>query len=115
MTRYKLVRIVDGRYLSANQRDEKPVRNYCLEYKVGKSTAVGGMGVACYKKRENALTPEHVAETRGHFNCGKPIALLELKPSGRTVFKADSYAKGHCYEGGINYRSVEVLEATMVP
>ena len=114
MIRYKLARIVDGRYLSANQQDDLPVANRCLEYKVGAVVGVGGKGIACYKKRENALKPHHIDETRGHFNCGKPIALLELKPSGKPVFKALEYEKGRCYEGGINYRSAKVLSATML-
>ena len=110
MTRYKLVRIVDGRYLSANTMEREPDGDSCLEYKVGEKTSVKDMGVACYKKKENALVPKHIKETQHYWNGGDPIALLKLKPIGRRVFTTCSYRKGMCYEGGINSRGVEVLE-----
>ena len=114
MTRYKLARIVNGKYLSANQGATDPDGTFCLEYRVGEITSTGGVGVACYKKKENALTDDHIRETRNGFNDGKPITLLTLRPIGRPVFSAINYGIGMSYEGGINYRSVEVLKAVQV-
>lgn len=113
MVRYKLVRIVGGRYLSANQEDLEPQTPFCFEYKVGEVTKIEGyFGVACYKRKKDAVTPAHIKETRYYFNKGDPIALLSIKPLGRRVYTDGQYRKGGCYEGGINYRSVEVLKAT---
>ncbi|KKK57599.1 hypothetical protein LCGC14_3052870, partial [marine sediment metagenome] len=80
--RFKLVRICDGKYLSANQREITPTPPNCLEYKVGEVTRVGGMGIACYKTLAYADKTNHIKETRHHFNGGDPIAIIELEPIG---------------------------------
>lgn len=114
MIRYKLVRIVGGRYLSANQAEDEPRGISCLEYRVGEITKVLGLGVACYKRKKDALKPGHIRETQKAFNGGRPIALLRLRPIGSRVFTDCRYKRGKVYEGGINYRSVEVLKATQI-
>uniref|UniRef100_A0A6M3LFF7 Uncharacterized protein n=1 Tax=viral metagenome TaxID=1070528 RepID=A0A6M3LFF7_9ZZZZ len=112
--RYKLARIVNGKYLSANQREREPYPPYCLEYEVGEVVEAPNKGIACYKRRKNALTPLHIAETSDYFNNGEPIALLKLEAIGRSVWTSFSYRKGETYEGGINYGKVKVLEATTI-
>ncbi len=114
MKRYKLARIVDGRFLSANQGETWPVGERCLEYRVGEIVSASNKGIACYKRKEDALKEHHIKETRDSFNSGNPIALLTLKPIGRVVYKAENYGKGMVYEGGVNYRSVEVLKAVQL-
>ena len=113
--KYKLARIVDGLLLSANNYRDKPLGDCCLEYKVGEITKVKGIGIACYKRKADALQPDHISETRGYFNHGNLIVLLKLRPIGKPVWTHADYKKGCVYEGGVNYRSVEVLEATIVP
>ncbi len=119
MDRYKLARVVDGMYLSANNEAERPwpkatiFADSCLEYKVGEVTTAKGKGVACYAKREDAMRLAHRQEAQG-FNHGMPIVLLTLRPIGRTVYADKRYCKGGAYEGGRNYRSVEVLAVTRI-
>ena len=103
MKRYKLVRIRDNKYISANTRYSP------LIYEVGEITTTPGKGVACYKSMEYADTFEHIQETMTFFNYGEPIAILEVEPIGRTVWRAKNYGRGGAYEGGINYRGVRVL------
>ena len=111
MIRYKLVRIINGHYLSANQKAIVPIPDQCLEYVVGWVTRTGSMGVAGYKELSDALTPGHIGETM-RFNRGKPIALLKLEPIGDPLVNdPDIYNVKGCYAGGINYQGVKVLEA----
>lgn len=115
MIRYKLARIVGERYLSANQNELEPNGIICLEYRVGEITCAKGVGVACYKRKENALTPGNIKETKGYYNKGRPIALLKLKPTGKaTHYRPTNYGEDGPYAGGINYRSVEVLEVEVL-
>lgn len=105
--RYKLVRIVDGRFFSANTLPPRME----LEYIVGRTTRATGLGVACYKRLEDAKAPRHLRETMGCFNKGKPIAILEVEPVGEADSGADvRYFKGGYYEGGINYPAVKVIK-----
>ena len=117
--RYKLARIVNGLLLSANSYLKSPDGISCLEYKIGEITKTNKdsetyRGIACYKTKEAALLLEHIDETRGSFNRGNLIVLLKLRPIGKPVWTNCTYRKYGCYEGGINYRSVKVLEATVV-
>ena len=114
--RYKLVRICNGKYLSANARGTKPAQSNeegilrfdVLQYKVGKTTRCPSRGVACYKELRFANTPAHIHETQHHFNQDKPIAILELEPIGKPVWHSENYNEGKPYEGGVNYRAVKV-------
>ena len=100
MIRYKLVRIINGHYLSANQKATAPIPDQCLEYVVGRVTRTGGMGVACYKELSDAITPDHIGETMRFFNNGKPIALLKLEPiGGSLVLDPETYKAKGCYAG----------------
>ena len=112
MRRYKLARIVNGQYLSANQCLFKADGKHCLEYIVGQTTSIDNeIGIACYKTKRNALKRDHIGETKD-YNNGKPIALLTLQTTDEpTKFHPFVYSKAGCYSGGINYPSVMVLEA----
>lgn len=104
MKRYKLVRIVDGRFLSAN--------TVCnpLTYTVGEITETRGIGIACYKKLKCVRVYKHISETMNAFNRGNPVAILEVESIGRHIPKADTrYRPGYCYEGGVNYPAVKVI------
>lgn len=112
-TRYKLARVCNGKYLSANQNEFRPVRNRCLEYKVGEVTECGNTeGVACYKTLKDCDKKVHIEETMMSFNGGGPIVILKLKPIGKPLIGAETirYRKGGYYAGGINYKAVEVIE-----
>lgn len=111
MRRFKLVRIVDGgRYVSANTTDES-----MLEYKVGEVTSAPQKGVACYKQLRYAVSPHHTRETSGFFNGGRPVAILEVEPIGKSIPKVDPrYHQGGAYEGGINYPAVRVVQVVTV-
>lgn len=107
--KFKLVRICEGKYLSANASDTVPRPPFCLEYKVGEVTEVDSLGIACYKTLEQASRSNHISETMDAFNGGKAIAVIALEPIGKSVYKDIRYEKGRCYEGGINYRAVKVV------
>lgn len=106
MKRYKLVRIVDGEFHSANTPWEP------LTYTIGEVTSAPNLGIACYKTLEYADRPNHIRETQLSFNDGNPIAILEVKSIGRHIPKPDPYryCRGGCYEGGVNYSSVRVIK-----
>jgi len=114
MRRYKLVRLVNGQMLSANQYEIKPIPNVCLEYKVGEVTSCDNKGVACYKRLKDANKPKHIDETQHFFNNDKPIAIIIVEPIGRSVFRAFNYGKGDNYEGGINYPAVKTLKTLKI-
>lgn len=106
MKRYKLTRVVDGRFFSANT----PSPTEQLEYVVGEITKAGGLGIACYKDLGKVITYNHISETMDSFNAGNPVAILEVESIGRHISKADiRYLKGSCYEGGVNYPAVKVI------
>lgn len=110
MKRYKLVRIIHGRFFSANTP-----KYGCLEYIVGKVTGTPYKGIACYKLLRYAKIFRIIDETMNSFNDGRPVAILEVKPVGKAIPKVDMrYAKDFCYEGGINYPSVCVTKVTAI-
>lgn len=114
MVRYKLVRIVNRRYLSANQYAQESDGVNCLEYVVGKETSAK-RGVACYKAESNATVLHHILETRDYFNKGKPIALLKLESIGRCIPYPDArFKSGGVYRGGVHYPKVKVLEVVQL-
>lgn len=109
MKRYKLVRIVNERYFSANTTD-----NRCIEYKIGEMAQASGKGMACYKTIKYATHPHNLREAM-FFNGGKPVAVLVVEPTARAIPEADiRYRKGGCYEGGINYPAVRVAKVLQV-
>ena len=107
--KFKLVRICEEKYLSANADDSVPRPPFCLEYKVGEVTETIGLGIACYKTLKCANTSDHIRETMSSFNRGKPIAIIELEPIGKPVYRDIRYGRSGCYAGGINYRAVKVV------
>lgn len=109
MIRYKLVRIVDGHFLSANSVKRDIYHLFCYEYKVGKITEIPYIGVACYKRLCDANKAHHINEAMYSFNSGNPVAILRVQSFGRPVFRDDRYEAGGVYEGGVNYRKVKVL------
>ena len=102
MKKYKLVRVINGKYFSAN--------TICapIEYRIGEIAAVDGRGIACYKRLADVDRWKHLKETSDYFNNRGLVAILWVVPIGRTVFRAENYRPGGSYEGGINYRSVKV-------
>ncbi|KKM61555.1 hypothetical protein LCGC14_1530630, partial [marine sediment metagenome] len=88
MKRYKLVRIVDGRFYSANTRKDYGFSPNELEYTVGKVTEAANLGIACYKRLEDVRKWDHLDETM-RFHKGKPIAILEVEPMGEFIREAD--------------------------
>ncbi len=106
MKRYKLVRIVEGEFHSANTE----MGYGGLKYKVGHTTKAKGRGIACYKTLSYVDRPNHIRETMDSFNGGNPIAILEVKSIGNHTLRADTrYQRGMCYEGGVNYPAVHVV------
>lgn len=108
MKRYKLVRIINGKYFSANTKDN-PIR-----YEVGEIAKNRNLGIACYKTVKSTVARDHINETRYSFNNGNPIAILEVEPIGKQAYRDIRYGKNGCYEGGINYESVRVLSVVRV-
>ena len=104
MKRYKLVRIINDKFYSANTT-YRP-----LKYVIGKITSAKPPGLACYKLLKNAKVQENIKETMQRFNGGEPVAILEVRPIGSALPLVDiRYKVGGVYEGGINYLSVCVI------
>jgi len=112
--RYKLVRICNDKFLSANSYSFAPFYPVTLEYKVGEVTECEHQGVACYKTLKYADVKDHIDETMKTFNKGNPIAVIELEPVGKPVFRDSRYGKNQVYAGGVNYRAVKVLRVIRV-
>ena len=108
MKRYKLVRIIDGEFFSANT-----IENPIL-YKVGEVAGAEDKGIACYKSLKSVDKPSHIEETRYSFNGGNPIAILEVEPRSEPCWDTPAYGKGGVYAGGINYQSVKVLSVVRI-
>ena len=105
MKRYKLVRVVEDKFYSANTIGYRK-----LEYKVGNITSADGDGIACYKLLKYPKEQRHIRETMHSFNDDKPVAILEVEPLGKAIHLADRrYRKGFPYEGGINYFAVHIV------
>lgn len=123
-TVYKLVRIVDGKYLSANTEASKPSGCYwenCLEYKIGETTydhPLGGdnEGLSAYetfalaKGKKHGRNPSlyrygyHIRETMHSFNEGRPVAILKCRTMA-TSTPLDSL----CYLGAIRCPALQVI------
>ena len=103
MKKYKLVRVINGKYFSANTTRSP------IEYRIGEIATVDGRGIACYKRLGDVNKWEHLDETSRGFNGKEPVAILRVVPIGGRVYRDPyRYGKGGSYEGGINYRSVKV-------
>ncbi len=105
MKRYKLVRIIRGKFRSANTRWNP------LKYVVGEVTSAPDLGIACYKRLKDVKRWGHIDETMNGFNGGKRVAILEVKPLGKPIvsYHLAQYQMGHIYEGGVNYPSIHVV------